>query len=295
MSTKRCTQCWQPKPWPDSFIGRKGKPIRMCQECQARYYGWETMTTSEKLSRIPPRVDPEPAGRVLFMQRSQNRKTGPIPVSISERGTCPTSCSLYDAGCYASYGKLGSHWKERGTSASHWLPWVEFLDRVRTLPEHQLWRHNEAGDLAGTGNFLDWSKLFELVEANIDRRGFTYTHKHDSANDVMLRHANDRGFTVNLSADTLSEVDQLCGRGWPYMGRSGPVVVLLPEDAPVRGVRTPDGRPVVTCPAQTSPGVSCADCELCANANRRSIVGFIPHGQTKGLISEIVRARRPSA
>jgi hypothetical protein len=72
--------------------------------------------------------------------------------------------------------------------------------------------------------------------------------------------------------------------------RAGPVVVLQPEDAPA-DVRTPAGREVVICPAQTS-GLTCAQCRRCSHPFRRSIIGFRAHGQSRALIPEIVRSRR---
>jgi hypothetical protein len=298
--TKRCPQCWRVKPWPAQFIGRRGSPIGFCKRCQGRYRlagGWSKASAEVRMAAVPTRRDPKTTGRILFTLRSNNKKTGPIPVSMSERGTCPTSCSLYEAGCYASYGKLGAHWRRRGTAAKNWITWRKFLERVRALPEGQLWRHNEAGDLAGKGAEIDGEKLEELVEANRGRHGFTYTHKTGAANHALIKWANQNGFTINLSADTLAEADSLFdddGRDmrwdswWP---KAGPVVVLLPPDAPDRGIRTPAGRRVVTCPAQTSD-MTCAECELCANRYRHSIVGFRSHGQAKGLIADIVRSRR---
>ena len=43
--------------------------------------------------------------------RSANAKTGPIPVSTSSIQTCPPSCLLKEAGCYANSGPLAIHWK----------------------------------------------------------------------------------------------------------------------------------------------------------------------------------------
>ena len=35
---------------------------------------------------------------------SSNRKTGPIPVSTTTSDSCPPTCSLKGAGCYAEQG-----------------------------------------------------------------------------------------------------------------------------------------------------------------------------------------------
>ena len=58
--------------------------------------------------------------RVHITARSGNAKTGPIPVTTTERASCPTTCPFYDKGCYAKSGPLALHWRkvsdgERGT------------------------------------------------------------------------------------------------------------------------------------------------------------------------------------
>lgn len=284
---RRCAQCWRFKPLA-SFLGARGHHVKRCAECRDRYRNWGSKSFEAKTETLAPRVDAAPTGRITFSPRSGNAKTGRIPVSISERGTCPPSCGLYEAGCYAEYGMLGAHWRRVGARG---LSWSQFLARVRALPVGQLWRHNEAGDLAGAGADLDLEKLGELVEANRGRRGFTFTHKHRPEHFEALQWANLEGFTVNLSADTLEEADALFQEGdGAEVTRAGPVAVLLPHDAPKR-LRTPGGRYVVTCVAQTTPGMTCADCELCANPWRNSIVGFRAHGQFRRHVPELVQLR----
>jgi hypothetical protein len=74
-----------------------------------------------------------------------------------------------------------------------------------------------------------------------------------------------------LSANNLAHADALAETG------AGPVVTVLPTNAPAK-TTTPAGRPVITCPAQTRDDVSCADCQLCARADRPTIIGFLAHG-----------------
>jgi hypothetical protein len=217
---------------------------------------------------------------VSLVLKSENRKTGPIPVSISESSTCPPACPLRGNGCYAELGNTAIHWRrvpERG------LEWPAFLAAVAALPDGQLWRHNEAGDLPGEGNYLDREMLAELVAANTGRRGFTYTHKplRTGRDQIAIREANDRGLTINLSANNLSHADELAALG------VGPVVVTLPTEATGR-IRTAGGRKVVVCPAVTH-GVTCAECQLCADPGRKTIIGFPAHGTRKRAASEIAR------
>lgn len=212
--------------------------------------------------------------QVHLTLKSANAKTGPIPVSTTERDSCPTDCAMRSA-CYAASGPLALHWAAvsagtRGTS------WGQFCADIAALPDGQLWRHNQAGDLPQTGGTIDAVKLGQLVQANMGKRGFTYSHHRDAASLAWIRHANAWGFTVNLSANDLADADALADTG------AGPVVVVLPSTQ-TQNTETPAGRKVVICPATQRDDVSCATCQLCQR-QRSTIVGFPAHGTRKRVI-----------
>lgn len=203
--------------------------------------------------------------------KSANAKTGPIPVSTTSALSCSDTCPFKDNGCYAESGPLALHWRAV-TAGERGLTWPEFCDAIAQLPDGQLWRHNQAGDLPGIGDYINPAAMQLLIDANKGRRGFTYTHKPTTPENLeLIRAANAAGFTVNLSANNLAHADILADTG------AGPVVTVLPTNAPAK-MMTPAGRPVITCPAQTRDDVSCADCQLCARADRPTIIGFLAHG-----------------
>ena len=68
--------------------------------------------------------------RVSFVRLSQNRKTGPMAISMSPKATCPATCPLRRNGCYAEYGLLGWHW-DRLSNGETGISWREFLEAVR--------------------------------------------------------------------------------------------------------------------------------------------------------------------
>lgn len=215
----------------------------------------------------------------LFVNRSRNMKTGPIPVTYSDRVTCPQSCPHYRSDCYAEDFHTRMAWDKvpgKGRTLS------ALCDAVAALPVGQLWRHNVAGDLPGHGEHVDPVALGELVRANAGRRGYTYTHKKSAESIKWARHATDWGFTVNLSADDAGEADTLAATGLP-------VVSIVPVDCAPRTL-TPQGRTIVVCPAQTRDDVTCESCGLCARPDRRVIVGFQAHGTKAQAVD--ARARR---
>lgn len=276
---RRCSQCWREQP-DDQFVGARGLSVNWCAGCRARWRGGSYQRQGRPAALV--RSDRGPI-RVGWTLRSRNRKTGPIPVSISSPETCPKSCRFYGAGCYAEFGWVRARWKdvtERG------LTWAAFCQEVAQLPPGTLWRHNEAGDLPGRDGRLDVRKLARLVAANRGRRGFSFTHKElrRPSEWRAVLDANLDGFTINLSADDLQHADLLADLG------AGPVAVVLPRDTPDRGTHTPAGRRVVVCPAETRE-LTCAQCRLCAKPWRKAIVGFRAHGQMAAHVSQLVRLR----
>lgn len=206
--------------------------------------------------------------RYHFVRVSANSKTGPIPVTYSERETCPPSCPHYRADCYAEDYYTRMVWDKVPARGGDLAALCLAIDQ---LPPGQLWRHNVAGDLPGTGEEVDPVALGQIVRANIGRRGFTYTHKKSPDALHWASMATQWGFTVNLSADDAGDADALAETG------AGPVVAIVPTDTPEKSY-TPAGRTIVVCPAQTRDNVSCGTCGLCARADRAVIVGFRAHG-----------------
>jgi hypothetical protein len=218
--------------------------------------------------------------QVHLTLKSANAKTGAIPVSTSSRESCPDTCPLRKAGCYADAGPLALHWnavteQQRGTD------WQSFCDSIAALPEGQLWRHNQAGDLPHRAGRIDSAALDLLVAANHGKRGFTYTHHDASLNADLLAAANIDGFTVNLSANDLHHADLLADSGLP-------VVAVLPIEQ-TTNTKTPAGRAVVVCPATVRDDVSCATCQLCARADRAVIIGFPAHGTSAKKADSVAR------
>ena len=220
--------------------------------------------------------------------KSSNTKTGKIPVTTTEKASCPSSCPFKDNGCYANDYHLNMHWnkvsnKERGTN------WETFCQSIAGLKEGQLWRHNQAGDLpSNNGKTIDVFKLMALVEANKGKRGFTYTHYPlNGFNGSLVKSAISEGFTINASTETLAQADALYSEGFP-------VTVVLDDASVSKGAKTiqsPAGNTIAICPAQTTKGITCETCALCQKADRKVIVGFLAHGASKAKVIKILSVK----
>ena len=157
--------------------------------------------------------------KIHLIPVSQNAKTGPIPVSITERASCWPGCALYENGCYAETGALAMHW-DRVSNGPAGGSWSEFCAKIAALRPGRLWRYAQAGDLPGYGAAIDGALYQALVAANAGKRVIAFTHKPVlgddpviAANRRLIAMAVQAGFTVNLSADNPADADQLAALG----------------------------------------------------------------------------------
>lgn len=212
---------------------------------------------------------------------SGNAKTGPIPVSTTSSDSCPVSCPLRGSGCYGEAGPIKIHWLavdrgERGVGLE------EFCRSLKRLPRRQLWRYAQVGDLPGDGQRIDRDAALAIAQAAAHTNGFGYTHydPRDEHNASVVRELNEHGLTINLSADNLDEVDEFVATG------VGPVVTVLPADV-TKPLRTPAGNFVAMCPASVRDDVTCSTCGICANSQRRAVIGFPAHGVRKQAVERV--------
>lgn len=223
--------------------------------------------------------------KVLFVAHSANKKLGGMPAAMTESKTCPDNCKLKGNGCYAEFGNVRIHWARLDKSeGEERYSWKHFLRQIKSLFPKQIWRMNTAGDLPGTNNNIDKRKMTELINANKGRNGFGYSHKptigkskQAKHNRDLIRLANKKNFVINLSADSLAQADELAKLN------IGPVVAIIPLGHPKHSL-TPEGRKVLICP-ETTIGLTCVQCKLCANPKRKSIIGFVAHGVMKKTVS----------
>ena len=141
-------------------------------------------------------------------------------------------------------------------------------------------------------NKIDAKKLKQLVKANRGGKVICYTHHHtilsgNKTNSLggklsehnlnLIRYANNKGFTINLSADTLEQADILSDTKIP-------TTVVLPftktqfdkMGVELSAIKTPQGKKITVCPEQTH-NIKCLDCKLCSHTKRKTIIGFFKH------------------
>lgn len=225
---------------------------------------------------------------VHISDHSKNIKTGDMVVTTSPRYTCPPSCAFFGF-CYGEGGPIKLHW-DAVSMGERGLWWNAAMHRLEAIPAGDPWRWGQVGDVPGFGDEIDAEKLAEITSVNTGKRGFGYTHKpmltteFAAANREAVRQANAGGFTLNLSANALSEVDALADLG------IGPVVAVVKRGTPVTQY-TAKGRKGIVCPAQRIEGITCKDCLLCQKRDRSVAVLFWVHSNMAKRAEAVCDAR----
>lgn len=217
-------------------------------------------------------------------KKSSNAKTGPIAVSTTSRDSCSPSCPLFDNGCYAETGPLNLHWR-KVSDRSRGFGIEDFVNAIKTLPEGSCFRHNQSGDLPHNNGLINAHALELIADACAERKLTAWTYTHHSVenmnNTVMIKRSNNVGLTVNVSAHSQQHAVDVYRRGMP-------AVCIVPKDTQVNSWCN-DGVKFVVCPAQTKANLTCAECKLCANADRTCVVAFKAHGtQAKKVEATII-------
>ena len=236
---------------------------------------------------------------------SGNSKVGPIPVTITSKDSCPSTCSFKGNGCYAEGGHLAIHWNRLSSGNSNReLTLEQLCGAIKSLPYKQLWRHNQAGDLPrgndNEGRLIDTEALRKIVAANKGKRGFTYTHFpwdrttwESRDNYASIRKANRNGFTINVSCETEQQVDLAAAFGLP-------AVIAVPEGTP-DSWHTEGGNLVKTCPAVLDDNITCSTGGICqkqtlvgpkGERRPRHTIAFPLHGVRKAAAAKAIQGLR---
>ncbi len=213
--------------------------------------------------------------RFLFVRSSTNVKIGPMPAVMASRDTCPATCKLQGAGCYAEHGPSAIHWGRlsTGDGGRTAVDFDQLLHLIRALPRKIRWRYGTAGDLP-----RDRADVLRLADANQGREAIVFTHGRDFD---TYREAGRRGLHINVSTDSAADADAVLDAA-PDLS----VVTVLPYTATRGRHRTPAGREIAICPATYAKRVNCTTCNLCSASRPRGvIVGFPAHGSRKKVVT----------
>jgi len=219
-------------------------------------------------------------------RKSDNRKTGPIPVWSTGRTTCPNSCPLRD-NCYGDGWPLNQHF-EHVTNGSTGINLPLLLKGLVSLDADRC-RGLDVGDLPGDRINLDRSACVAIAKSLVHvNHAWCFSHYPLNRHNVaVLRELIGHGLIVNASCHNLPSADAIADLDLP-------IACTVPRGGLPRGTRTPAGRRCVQCPASLSEYITCATCggnhgPLCARADRDYVIMFPAHGKTAKHVESLWR------
>lgn len=208
-----------------------------------------------------PELSPRGRGRAVA---STARTEDTCPDDCPFNGICyPHNVSAHKSSIFGMAKKYGIE----NTRAA--------LDKIRgKTPYKAFVRHLVSGD-------VDNEYMSEANALHADRpdlTGWGYTH------DWQRRQPSSaEGWTLNASTEAPEEAAEAIRRGWP-------TIITSPTDESLEGQYI-EGQRVIQCPNQTHHNIGCADCQLCMDPNRNTVVQFTAHGSTK-LIGNAIKFKR---
>jgi hypothetical protein len=213
-----------------------------------------------------------------------NRKLGACLATYTTQASCPLTCPLFKAGCYAETGTVGMVTKQAGLASSSVLanP-IEIATEEAALinsvdtSKYPLRLHvvgdastNEAARIIGDAAQRYRERFRQPV--------WTYTHAWREVDRAYW----GNGVSVLASLDHAKDAPVAAGRG--YAG----ALVVSEHVTPL--ATTENGWKHVPCPAQTGRARDCTQCRLCWDdvglLQRKSIITFAAHGARKRMVQE---------
>lgn len=216
---------------------------------------------------------------VLGVERSANRKTGPMSVTHVSQASCPASCPLLKHGCYAEHGRQGSWTRQLNRTTSAPTPRslaraearaIDALSGTKPLRLHVVGdaRTNEAARILARAAARYTAKHGQLV--------WTYTH--------AWRTVDRRSWgsvSVLASCETQAEVLEARRRGYT-------AALIVPAHSGHRAWRGRGNVRFVPCPAQTMDNITCKSCKLCARVQPGTAIAFEVHGMGERKAREVI-------
>jgi hypothetical protein len=218
----------------------------------------------------------------LAVEKSDNSKIGLVHATYASQQSCPLTCPLKNAGCYAEVGLVGIHTRKVNNANPTATPLDVALAEAEAittrLSGNLNLRIHVVGDCATTeaASIVSRAALSILKKGN---KAWSYTHAWADVD----RKAWD-GVSVLASAETPEQVQQAQGEGWA----TAIIVSEFKDDK----LYEDNGIKILPCVNQTK-GVKCVECRLCWDAPRLAskgiTIGFAAHGSRRNTIGRMLK------
>lgn len=215
---------------------------------------------------------------LLVVSNSENKKLGNMAATYRTEATCPTTCPLFQNGCYGLFRGF-VHADRHGRTMTE----DEIVAKLEQAPRASGYvRDRVVGDLVASDGTFD-RKYVQTIARAAKRAGlvaYGYTHHWAAMTRQDVAAVRKSNYRLSASCETEGDVEAALAKG---------LQVVLTGDTWTDGERVA-GRRVITCPNQQRSETKCADCGLCMK-DRDVIIRFNLHGNGKRKAGAAIQQR----
>ena len=204
------------------------------------------------------------ASPVTVVEFSDNSKIGLMSATYATQATCPATCKLRGAGCYAETSFVGITTRRLNATAAAGNWTVEEIAELEAAGIRRLHgvlplRLHVVGDATTNAAAGILASAAREHTAKHGREVYSYTH---AWRDVSA--ASWRGVSILASCENAADVRDAQAAGY--------ATALVVESHASTKAYWVDGMKVIPCPSQTKD-VTCADCKLCMRSDMLKATG----------------------
>lgn len=223
----------------------------------------------------------------IAVENSKNAKLGATSATYASQASCPGSCPLQGAGCYAEYGPLGYQTARlnRSPITDPMTIALEEAAAIDRLSGDRLLRLHVVGDCPTPASAQIVTAACRAyaqrgMQPRHGKKVWSYTH---AWRDVARK---DWGqVSILASCETPAQVRRAMRKGYA-------AALIVPEFASDK-LYSLGGLKILPCPWQTR-GVQCYTCRLCLDDTRlrkaRIVIGFQAHGARKNVVRQTLKS-----
>lgn len=224
---------------------------------------------------------------VIAVEKSGNEKVGKISITYASQVTCPSTCPLKDAGCYAELGRIGMITSKLNQSTMTAIEVAHAeAEQIRELAKVSI----RPLRLHGVGDCSTPESAEIVSEACLEYKGPVYSYTHAAA---TVPRSSWNNVSILASCETMEQVMEAQERGY--------ATAMVVGEHPADGKAWVDegtGQKIIPCPQQTRLGVTCNSCRMCMDDKsllaRRATIAFAAHGQRSRRVREMLKMQEVS-
>lgn len=217
--------------------------------------------------------DTETKFPVIIKEKTDNKKTGPVSVTMASQATCPTTCPWFRSGCYAESGPMGIHTK-RLTNNPITDPLAISYAQARGvlgLSGKSPLRLNIVGDFPTDECVEIIGQAAEEYSKKCGSKVWAYTH-------AITKRKHWKNVSVLRSCENLEQVEKAFEDGFA-------AALVVKEFIHTKAYKLNNNLIGIPCPQQNGKTENCKSCKLCFNDNylreNRKVILFASHGTAK--------------